>query len=195
MAAHALDAPARGEIAPITRAMSDWEEEQAASRCRRLSEPLAQRQPTKWVDAIEQRGMSVHAPSRRGGVGQHEEARHRSDVPAEPRPCDVGRMTNLLILPAERGFGARHVRLDLDHEDSLRAGMEAEHVDRTAVASELVGHLRHRHPAVLLEPLDRGRDEMSVTLVDDSIDLTATPTHVQFEFRLELSQQALERHE
>jgi hypothetical protein len=129
--------------------------------------------------------MSLDPSPRRRELGQDKEPRYRGWLPRELLPCDAGAKSRLLIMLPKCLLDARELSLDLDDEQGAGVGMPSEDVDRAALAIDCIGHFQPELPARLRQQVDDRADQARVTFVEQSIEVTASPSKLDEQVRVE----------
>ena len=132
--------------------------------------------------------MPIHQPAKAHRLGQHEQAADSLGAPTEPVENDPGRESHLLVVLAADQLGRRDVGLDLDDHDRTVCRTQPEHVDRAAFAVLRVRHLEDGLPAERLQAVGNQLGERRVVLVEQPLELGATPSRSEVEARFERSE-------
>ena len=137
-----------------------------------------------------------HPPSGEADLRQYEDpthlSRHHAEALAHEAPSGE---SDLLVEPAGGRLERNELGLDLHHERGPRRRMHCEDVDRPAFAELRVRDLPRYRPSEASETPGNPADERCVPLVEEAIELTATPRDVDDDTGVDCRKHACDRPE
>ncbi len=124
--------------------------------------------------------MSKHLTPRRGLVGQDQKSRGCGSGPTEPFLGNPMGQTYLFVVPTERLLDRGQLGLDLDHDQRAGWPMEAENIDRPALAVDGIRDFDRRLPRVRAKCCHRFPNQLGVAFVQRAVEAAASPTDIEF---------------
>ena len=171
-----------------TRLVRRCNEHQAGyrpARLRRPPDPRTHRRAAQWVRGRHHRAVAVNVPARSREIGQHKQSRSHSSMPPESVGRDASREANFLVVLAQRALDRHDLGLHLDDKERACRLVPDEQVNRASLAILGVRNLCPGDPPRSLEDLGDAADESRVAFVHQAIEVAATPSKGDNQFRVE----------
>lgn len=109
-------------------------------------------------------------------------------VPGKTLLGDGRRETDLLVNLSERLLDCRDVGLQLDYQERLCGWQKRQHVDRPALAVNVVGNLDSSLPAGSIEDFRDSCRERRMIRVEQAVELAGPPAHLEHEAGIQRGQ-------
>lgn len=136
--------------------------------------------------------MAFDTPPVRACVRENQQASDSGWLPSKSLPNDPGGETNLHIVAPKRLLCGRELGLQLDNEQCSRGRMPRDQVDRSTFTEDRVRHFRNDRPSVASKDLGHPPAEPGVALVEEPVQLPATPTGNQNQIGVDFSKDPLQ---
>jgi len=137
--------------------------------------------------------MGSNAPPIRGAIENHDQAADGGRSPIEPCEDELGAQPLFDVEAANGVVDGGQLGLDLDDEGDPACRTERKDVDRAALAEFRERNLQVGIPPAVGECVRRPADQRGVLLVEQPIDLPATPRNESLEAGIDRGERSPER--